>query len=96
MKTLVFIQQVTNLRGIQVLRRRENKKISYIHQLRLRKEVSSSRRIFQHQFSIFAHQKTVNKIKMYAQPDYPAALASLQRMTSDQLKEILNRFVLVV
>ena len=29
---------------------------------------------------------------MYAQPDYPAALASLQSMTSDQLKEILNRF----
>lgn len=28
---------------------------------------------------------------MYAQPDYPAALASLQSMTSDQLKEILNR-----
>jgi len=27
---------------------------------------------------------------MYAQPDYPAALASLQSMTSDQLKEILN------
>ena len=27
---------------------------------------------------------------MYAQPDYTAALASLQSMTSDQLKEILN------
>ena len=27
---------------------------------------------------------------MYAQPDYPAALASLQVMDSDQLKEILN------
>eukprot|EP00092_Neocalanus_flemingeri_P083780 GFUD01105169.1.p2 GENE.GFUD01105169.1~~GFUD01105169.1.p2 ORF type:complete len:113 (-),score=58.41 GFUD01105169.1:135-473(-) len=27
---------------------------------------------------------------MYAQPDYPAALASLQGMTSDQLKEVLN------
>ena len=27
---------------------------------------------------------------MYAQPDYPAALSSLQGMTSDQLKEILN------
>ena len=28
----------------------------------------------------------------HAQPDYPAALSSLQGMTSDQLKEILNRF----
>ena len=27
---------------------------------------------------------------MYAQPDYPAALMSLQGMDSDQLKEILN------
>ena len=33
---------------------------------------------------------------MYAQPDYPAALASLQGMTSDQLKEILNRWVFIV
>jgi len=33
---------------------------------------------------------------MYAQPqpDYPAALSSLQGMTSDQLKEILNRFLI--
>ena len=31
---------------------------------------------------------------MYAQPDYPAALSSLQGMTSDQLKEILNRYQL--
>ena len=29
---------------------------------------------------------------MYAQPDYPAALSSLQGMTSDQLKDILNRY----
>ena len=27
---------------------------------------------------------------MYAQPDYPAALMSLQGMDCDQLKEILN------
>ena len=30
---------------------------------------------------------------MYAQPDYPAALASLQSMDSEQLKEILNNDV---
>ena len=30
---------------------------------------------------------------MYSQPDYPAALASLQSMDSEQLKEILNNDV---
>ena len=30
---------------------------------------------------------------MYAQPDYPAALNSLQMMDSEQLKEILNNDV---
>ena len=30
---------------------------------------------------------------MYAQPDYPAAMASLQSMDAEQLKEILNNDV---